>query len=346
MPEKQFVADDHNKIITVGLPLPNFVEHITDVSEPTRMSLERAYDYARDQGLDVFEIKKRGINVSANHNDLVQSMKGDWLLICGSDHAFGKHAIHTLWQATQEPPYPKIIGGVMPYRHPPHAYVFSHLNSTGEVAFSSVPYKHFHPGITMSGEIMKVDMVGSGFTLYHRSVFDTVPQPWFSYETKRLSDTKLFHETLRDFDGERTFSDFLEDLTHGNTYLSDEDKETLRKKAAALRRIIGLSRRHIAFGPDFGFCLKAKEYGFDTYVHWGLDIQHSTFVPIHNGYFIANIHDPATWFRFAIGGEELSMDGLKDDIELLNRLSFNNVDPEKMASEYEEKKETTEEVPA
>ena len=339
MPQEVYVPQDHNKIITVGLPLPNFIEHITDVSEPTRNSLQFAYDFAKGQDLDIFEVKKRGINVSSNHNELAASIKGDWLLICGSDHAFAPHAIHTLWRAAQEPPYPKIIGGVMPYRNPPHAYVFCHLSKTGEVLYSSAPYKHFHPGITMSGEVMKVDAVGSGFTLYHRSVFDAVPMPWFSYEPLPIQDKK-FYETLRDFDGDRSFSDLLEDFTNGKTFLSDEDRDKLREKAKNIRRILGQSRRTIAFGPDFGFCLKAKDAGFDSYVHWGLDIRHSTFVPIHNGHFIAALSDPQTWFRYATGGEEFSMDGLHDSIEMLKKLNFKDgVDPQELLESWENAKE-------
>lgn len=344
MAEGTFKAGDHNKVITLGLPLPSFIEHITDVSEPTRTSIEKACDYLQKHtDLEVFEVKKRGINVSANHNDLVNSMKGDWLLICGSDHAFPSHAIHELWKATQVEPYPKIIGGVMPYRNPPHAYVFSHLNNTGELLYPMVPYKHFHPGITMSGEIMKVDVIGSGFTMYHRSVFDAVPPPWFSYEPLPFNDKK-FYETLENFDGNRSFADFIEDVASGKVFVTPEQREVLKDKARGIRRILGQSRRHVSFGPDFGFCIKAKDHGFDSYVHWGLDILHSTFVPINNGYYIANMSDPRSWFNYAIGGEELSMDGLAKDVEMLKKLNFNGIDPDALMKEYEESKLPKEEA--
>lgn len=322
MAEGTFVAKDHNKVITLGLPLPNFIEHVTDVSEPTRMAIERGCNYLQKYtDIEVFEVKRRGINVSQNHNDLVNSMKGDWLLICGSDHIFAAHAIHTLWQATQVEPFPRIISAVMPYRHPPHAPVCAHLNKQGELLYALAPYKHYHPGMTMSGEIMEVDATGSGFTLYHRSVFDAVPMPWFDYTTLRFNDNK-FYETM----GKAI------DLADGEFV---EDAAGLAKN---LRRIVGQSRRCIPFGPDFGFCLKAKDFGFKTYVHWGCDIQHSTFVPIHNGHFIAATADPRTWFQYAIGGEEMSMDELKDDIDMLKRLNFNGVDPDAMMKEYEEQK--------
>lgn len=343
MTQSQFVPKDLNNVITVGIPLPSFIEHITDVSEPTRNALEAAYDFARDQGLDVFEIKKRGINVSANHNDLVNSMKGDWLLICGSDHTFGRHAIHTLWQSTQTKPFPKIVGGVMPYRNPPHAPVFGHLNAPKECLYSCAPYKHYHPGITMSGELMKIDAVGSGFTIYHRSVFDTIRPPWFSYEPIPVQG-KLFYETLEDFDGKRTLSDLLEDIARGESFLTEENREALKVKAGNIRRILGQSRRVIPFGPDFGFCLKAKDAGFDTYVHWGLDIHHSTFVPINNGQFIANMMDPRSWFMYAIGGEELSMDGLKDDIAMLQKLNFRGIDIDATIEDFRNEQKKSQEA--
>jgi hypothetical protein len=329
MAEGTFVAKDHNKVITLGLPLPSFIEHVTDVSEPTRMAIERACDYIQKYtDIEVFEVKKRGINVSANHNDIVNSMKGDWLLICGSDHIFAAHAIHTLWQAAQTEPFPKIISAVMPYRHPPHAPVCAHLNSVGELLYAYAPYKHYHPGMTMSGEIMKVDATGSGFTLYHRSVFDAVQMPWFDYAPLRFND-KNFYETLEDL------PELLED--------DMIDPDTAKQKADGIRRILGQSRRCIPFGPDFGFCMKAKDCGFQTYVHWGCEIQHSTFVPIHNGHFIAAMADPRSWFQYAIGGEEMSMDGLSKDIEMLKRLDFRGgLDADTTIKDYQETKKVKE----
>lgn len=342
MSEGVFKASDHNKVITLGIPLPNFIEHITDVSEPTRMAIDRACNYCQQcTDLEIFEVKKRGINVSQNHNDIANSLKGDWLLICGSDHIFAAHAIHTLWQATQVEPFPKIISAVMPYRNPPHAPVCAHLNGVGEVLYPLAPYKHYHPGMTMSGEVMSVDATGSGFTLYHRSVFDAVPYPWFDYSTLRFNDKK-FYETLEGFDSERSFADFIEDVATGKVFVTEEQRVQLKEKARGIRRILGLSRRHIPFGPDFGFCMKARDYGFKTYIHWGCDIQHSTFVPIHNGHFIANMSDPRAWFNYAIGGQELSMDGVSDDIAMLKKLNFGGVDPEAILKEYQDSKQPQE----
>lgn len=291
------MPEDKQITVTLGLPLPNLLEYITDVSLNTRQAISDMATYSQKHGIQIFEKIVRGINVADNHNKIANDMRGEWLLICGSDHTFAPDALVKLLAVANEPPYPKIIGGTMPHRNKPYAYVACNYSEDRDRPFPLVPYIDFHPGETFSESIRKVDVIGSGFTLYHRSVFDTIPFPWFCYAPPGPFVPEM-EETLRDFDGKETLSDLLERVSHGETFLNDEQKELLRKKAGQLRKTLAKSRRPVPFGPDYYFCAKAAAYGIDSYIHFGVTVMHFDFIAITPWDFITQInHDDKLWWQ-------------------------------------------------
>ena len=123
---------DMNKTVTIGLPLPNLLSVTVDVSWPTRQAIDRLIKYSSERGITVWEECARSVNVAHNHNDLGNKFRGDWLLVCGSDHSFSPDALELLLKATEEYPYPRIIGGISPFRSAPYRYVVNKFDKYGE----------------------------------------------------------------------------------------------------------------------------------------------------------------------------------------------------------------------
>jgi len=270
------------EIVTIGLPLPNLLEYTADVSNETRECLNALVRYSKERGIETHEIKARSINVASNHANIVEKMIGDWVLICGSDHTFSEDALVQLLEATTQTPFPKILGAVCNYRGAPYRWTLAVFDDEDERLFPLVPFYNVDPAMMASGSIQAVDVIGSGFTLYHRSVFDTVPTPHFTYEARRPGMPEL-EEVLRDWSESLRFDEWMENLAKnpGAIELTRADAFRLRGKAKGLRRLLAKFRRPSSIGFDFNICLKAREYGIKTYVHWGVVNHHLTLEHTH-----------------------------------------------------------------
>lgn len=332
---------DFNKVITVGLPLPEVLEYSADVSMSTRQCLENAYNYMRSRGFHIHELSEKGINVADNHNRLAQRMIGDWLLICGSDHTFAPNAMELLWKAAQEEPQPKIIGAIIPHRHEPYAYVcMSEFDEETERVSSLKPFTDFHPGHTMAGvgAVRSVGTIGSGFCLYHRSVFDTVPYPWFLF-AKRQIPLPEAEKILRDFNGNRNFPEFLEQLANGDRFIDDHEKGLLKEKATQLRRALARVRAPFAYGPDYHINMAAKDYGIKTYVHLGVTVFHLAFVPIHLGHYVAYLQgDQSNWWSSLMGSKPATTQNIQEVRKLVEQYDYQrHMDAPELMADFEKK---------
>ena len=295
------------EIVTIGLPLPNLLEYTTDVSPETRICLNELKRYSAAIGIETHEIKHRGINVASNHANIVEKMIGDWVLICGSDHTFAPNLLEQLLEATKEPPHPKIIGSICNYRGAPFRWTNAVFDDSGERLFPLVPYYNTDPALMSSGVIQEIDVVGSGVTLYHRSVFDMVPTPWFTYESLRPGMPEI-EEVLRDWDGDERFDEFLENSAEfGTIAMTKATVMRLREKARGLRRLLAKFRRPASVGFDFGICLKARHYGIKSYIHWGVQTHHLTYEhtsPLRYVHWVEK--DPNNWRSEVMARNELT----------------------------------------
>lgn len=309
------------EIVTIGLPLPNLLEYTADVSSYTRECLDLLKRYSKKMGIETHEIKERSINVASNHSNLVENMIGDWILVCGSDHTFSPTALDELLRATEQPPYPKIVGAVCNYRGAPYRWTFAKFDDSGERLFPLVPFYNCDPALMSSAEVQEVDVIGSGFTLYHRSVFDKVPPPWFTYETRRPGMPEI-EKVLRDWDGDKRLDEWLEGLTENPESLSITDADVVRLKAKAkgLRGLLAKFRRPGAIGMDFQICLRARDYGIKSYVHWGVVTHHLTLEHTHPQRYVQWLEsDPKNWDSEVMSREDLTfekiaiMEGMKKE---------------------------------
>lgn len=339
---------DYDKTITIGLPLPEVLEYAADVSISTRKHLDMMYSYMRSKGFDLHEMSERGINVADNHNRLAQRFVGDWLLICGSDHTFAPDALELLWNAAHKPiidpetkaeTFPRIIGAVIPHRHYPYAYVATNLDKYGERPSAIVPFLDFHPAMTMkeTGHVIEIGTIGSGFCLYHRSVFDTLPYPWFLFAKRGLPQIEA-EKTLRDFSDGKTFPQFLEDIANGKTDLTDEERELLKAKPAALRRALAKIRSPFAFGPDYHINVAAKEYGFKTYAHLGCTVFHIAFTPIHLGHYIGHLREKdGNYWSVAMRANPPTIENVQVTKQLVEgTMALRNLDVDALIMNYDD----------
>lgn len=310
---------DNNRTITVGLPLPNRSDYEFDVSFVTRQNLDAMYALMRSDGWDVHESIVRGVNVADHHNQLAKNMKGDWLLICGSDHGFQPNAALQLVEAAESELKPKIVGSLISYRNPPNQYVACLFARDNKHPRPIVPWRDFHPMMAVSGGLMRVDTVGSGFCLYHRSVFDAVPFPWFAY-APYLSQVKL--ESL------------LKRVGRGkNGKKTQEDA----------RWLLAQSRTASPYGPDYYFCVKAKDYGIDTYLHFGCRVSHYDYIPVMHHNYIQHMEDPVVWWSEVMRAAAPTEDGIQELIGVTNeRNKSRAMSFEDMKKEYAGRKEELE----
>lgn len=309
MPEKKKKVRD---IVTIGLPLPNLLEYTADVSPETRDCLLAMKKYNDSVGIATHEVKARSINVASNHSNIVSQMIGDWVFIVGSDHTFSPKTLEMLLKATEEPPYPKIIGAVCNYRGAPYRWTLAEADSSGERFFPLVPFYNVDPGVMASAGVQEVDVIGSGITLYHRSVFDKVPPPWFTYEARRPGMPEI-EEVLRDWDGDLRFDEWLDNLSKGPEFfqMSQADGVRLREKSKGLRRLLAKFRRPNAMGMDYGICLKAKDYGIKTYVHWGVVTHHLTLEHSHPQRYVHWLEsDRNNWTAEVMAREDLTFESI------------------------------------
>jgi hypothetical protein len=328
-------VSDLAKTVTIGLPLPNLTQYGVDVSWDTRKAIKAMTDFSGKHGITIYEESMKGVNVAHNHNLLANRFVGDWLLVIGSDHSFNPDALTTLLAATEEEPYPKIIGGLCPYRNWPYRYVVTKVDQYRQLTHPIIPYLDFHPGatITGSGEIIEVGTIGSGFCMYHRSVFDTVPAPWFQYAPAGLPKPEL-ESLLRDFDVEMSFPEFLEN----GAPMTGERAEILKNKAMRLRRALALSRAPVAFGPDYYLCMNAADYGIKSYLHLGVTVFHYDFIPVHPGYYISNLRDKKLWFEEAMKGRPTTVQSVQEVRQLQEEtFRLQQMNPEELAVDYAEK---------
>jgi len=169
-----------------------------------RNSLQGMYDYAGAHKVEVKEIPLdvgRGLNVARNHTELANYMWGDWLLIVGSDHSFQPNALNMLLDAaaTEDGDCVRpIISGVCVYRTWPYQLIAYRRDPSGKNFMSLRPGIDWGFDDTMGGKVIDQQdgACGSGFCLYHRSVFDEVPYPWFDPGV-RMDDLVSYGPDLR-----------------------------------------------------------------------------------------------------------------------------------------------------
>lgn len=329
---------DYDKVISIGLPLPEVLEYSADVSMSTRKCLEQMYGYMRHRGFDLHEFSEKGINVANNHNELARKMVGDWLLICGSDHTFAPDALELLWDAAHKPPYPKIVGACIPHRHAPHAYVATMMDEYGERPSAILPFVDFHPAQTLKsvGAVVEVGTIGSGFCLYHRSVFDQIPYPWFLFATRGIPKPEA-EASFRDFTDNQTFPQFLEELANGNRPISGMEAEELRKKATQMRRALARVRAPFAYGPDYHINVAAKDYGIKTYMHLGVTVFHLAFVAIHNGHYLVHLRENrSNWWAAAMRSKPATTQNIQEVRKIVESLDYQrNMGPEELINDFD-----------
>ncbi len=269
-----------NVRVTIGLPLPKFHQYGTDVSGDTRKALDALRVYSAKKGVDTMELREHSLHVAHSHNQLVNRMEGDWLLVCGSDHTFTPDALCALLDATKKEPFPKIIGGTTVFRNYPHRIVAANYDEFKQRTHHLKPFIDFDPGQTMAGDVIPVDVIGSGFCLYHRSVFEKIPFPWFQYAPRGIPEPML--KKIIDPDRFKEMAELVELGGVSNAKIHD----FLRALEVETRAAEAKSWEPTCLGPDYFFCQRAGDYGIQSYLHFGVVVYHFDWFAYHPGHYI------------------------------------------------------------
>lgn len=182
--EKVFAKDMR---ITMAIPYKYIGHGIPDLPRWTLIQFERMAEATAKAGYEVFvDTDKSTSNTPVTRTKIVESFKGDWLLMMDAD-AFPEPdtANKLLAAAKADPDNLKYIVAVPAVRTSmPHLSCFCSIGETGLL----VPWRY---GIEFgdeevdapeSGESCCREVDGSGFhcVLIHRKVFEAVPWPWFT----------------------------------------------------------------------------------------------------------------------------------------------------------------------
>lgn len=95
------------------------------------------------------------------------------LMMLDMDHEHPPHAVKKLIQNVLRDPSRKVVGGVYVRRGEPYDPMAYRKNAQGQT--ESV----LHP----EAEVIPVDALATGCMLVAREVFETIPEPWFEYNT-------------------------------------------------------------------------------------------------------------------------------------------------------------------
>lgn len=98
-------------------------------------------------------------------NELVDKMKGDWILMLDTDHTFAPDLLSRLLGLMKRYDA-KVISGIYQYKFPPHAPVVNAWTPEGRL----VPILDWD----REAEILEIGAIGAGNLLVRREVFDAI----------------------------------------------------------------------------------------------------------------------------------------------------------------------------
>jgi hypothetical protein len=297
-----------SKVVTIACPLPKWLPYEASVAEKIQKNIEVMRKFSADRGVTTYQENYRCLQVAHGHNELAKNVKGEWILIFGSDHTVAPDALMKLLTATEEDPEIKIIMGTTNHRELPNRPVAYNFDSTGERLLAIVPFRDFHPGEAEAGAVIKVDVVGTGCTLIHRDAFTTIPFPWFEFGAQPIRPQLL--EPLFDW------KKMLDIPTMSKKGLQKYSKEL----ADAAQRAKVRYRWPLTHGPDMNFCLKAKHYGFQCHLHLGVIVRHYTWVGVGMEHYVEYLKQGGiqAFEQEFFGGKEPTVEGVQEARKLVD----------------------------
>ena len=103
---------------------------------------------------------------SLGRNNLVEGMRGDWLLQLDTDHMFAPDLLKRMFNLVAKHPDIKVLSGIYQSKHPPHNPVMGLWSKEMKV----VPVLNW----TREAELIQVGAVGAGCLLVKREVFKRI----------------------------------------------------------------------------------------------------------------------------------------------------------------------------
>lgn len=138
--------------------------------------LERNIQYLVQKEVEVAVVKSRGTYVhDARNNCVKQSYNDAWgfthLMFIDGDMTFNPDLVYNLLERRKD-----IVGGCYVQK----SYPF--YPNAGILQPDGVRYKLTAPDYTgKSGDLLEVDMIGTGLMMIRRTVFDKMDWPWFEF---------------------------------------------------------------------------------------------------------------------------------------------------------------------
>lgn len=316
-----------SKIVTIATPLPRVPSAPPDVADKCADALAAMRQFSADHGVTTYHERRRGINVAHNHNELVKAPKGEWVLVVGYDHTFAPDSLIRMLRVVEENPEVKILMGVTPHCDLPNRIVGYNWDTTGERLLNIVPFRDFHPGEVQSGGLVKCASVGSGFTLFHRELFATIPFPWFDFARRPVRRDLM--DRLMDYKGMEAAIE------------SGASDEYLKKQVEVAIRAKARYEYPLAFGPDMSLCLKAADYGYESFITFGTVVYHYDWMPITPNNYIAYLQQTGrqAWEQEFFGGQEMTVDGVLEARVMLDMMDAAQIQAQEAFQKEMEAKE-------
>lgn len=142
-------------------------------------------------------IYAEGCDIARNCNNLVESMKGEWLWLMGDDHRFDRNILLNLLERRVD-----IVVPVVSRRDPPFV----------PVLFDEAQHRYAWDDLVAEDDLKKVGFAGSAGMLIRRRVFSTLPQPWFQFRPGMSEDIGFCYEARQSH--YKIYADLAQTMTH------------------------------------------------------------------------------------------------------------------------------------
>jgi SAM-dependent methyltransferase len=175
--------------VLIGVPAGGSVHSVflQSLTRLQRWELENPND--KYELVDI--VVRSGLYIQENRNHLVKDMRDmscDWLLQLDSDYGFEPNFLQMIMRNADAEKFPMIFG------------LYSNIGSysgTGSVEVVDCVYREMPDGkyqsinVLDNGQMIEVDAAGTGLFLSHKSVYDKIPEPWFSVEYFQNTDSTI-----------------------------------------------------------------------------------------------------------------------------------------------------------
>lgn len=176
-----------------------------------------------------------GVNVAYNLNKIIREMKGDWLFIMGDDHRFKDDLLLRLLDHQVDVVVPMTCRRGVPFQTV--LYKYAALDTSSYMTYSWDDLSTDYP----NGGLAVVEAAGSAGMLIRKHVLTTMKDPWFEWDSEKVSEDVNFCLKARSL-GYNIYADLDQTFSH----LTVGELEPYRNKDGKWQVAVSVDHRRVS----------------------------------------------------------------------------------------------------